>query len=37
MRNQQSVSVSNEKVAATDGNPIVDIEITVVVPARTES
>ena len=37
MRNQQSVSVSNEKVAATEGNPIVDIEITVVVPARTES
>ena len=36
MRSQQSVNVSNERVAASEGDPIVDIEVTIVVPARSE-
>ena len=36
MRSQQSVNVTNERVAASEGDPIVDIEVTIVVPARSE-
>jgi len=36
MRSQQSVNVTNERVAASEGDPIVDIEVTIVVPARNE-
>ncbi len=36
MRSQQSVNVSNERVAASEGDPIVDIEVTIVVPARSK-
>ena len=36
MRSQQSVNVSNERVVASEGDPIVDIEVTIVVPARSE-
>lgn len=36
MRSQQSVNVSNERVEASEGDPIVDIEVTIVVPARSE-
>ena len=36
MRSQQSVNVSNERVTASEGDPIVDIEVTIVVPARSE-
>ncbi|MGC6498275.1 MAG: hypothetical protein ACON4I_10260 [Candidatus Puniceispirillaceae bacterium] len=34
MRSQPSVNVSNERVAASEGDPIVDIDVTIVVPSR---